>query len=170
MKHLCLLRHAKAKRKVSPDFERPLAKRGRKAMPLVARWMARKAIHPDLVLCSPARRTVETWELLRRGLSADCESRLLQSLYAASPSRLLARIRAVPDEIGNLLVIGHNPGLENLARDLAASDSDEKALATMMSKFPTAALAVFETDIEAWGDLRAADATLLHFIRPADLA
>lgn len=169
MKRLCLLRHAKAKRGITPDLERPLSKRGRKAMPLVARWMAKRALRPDLVLCSPARRTVETCELLCRDLGVSSEPRLLHSLYGAPPSRLLARVRAAPDEVVTLLVIGHNPGLENLARALVAAGSDEQALDAMKTKFPTAALAIFELDIRSWRDLREAGATLRHFVRPADL-
>ena len=165
---LCLWRHAKAKRGDFADFERPLTKRGRKDAEQLALWMVREAVQPATVLCSPARRTRETWEILRRHLAIEPDTRLLKSLYNASASTLLARIRAVPATAGSVLVVGHNPGLEQLAIDLAGTESDREKLAELQAKFPTAALAVLEAGVSSWGALDKASARLTKFVRPRD--
>ena len=170
MKRLCLLRHAKAKRGAMPDVERPLTKRGRHAAALMGECMHRSGFAPDRVLCSPAQRTEQTWTLLNRRLKLAGEPERPQGLYGASSAALLEHIRALPDTAATVMVIGHNPGLENLARELAGPGSNQAGLAAMAEKFPTAALAVFEIDAAAWRELRPGGARLVHFIRPADLA
>ena len=170
LKRLCLLRHAKAKRGVTPDFERPLTKRGRHAAALMGEWMQRTGLAPNRVLYSPAKRTEQTWMLLNRRLMLRGEPQRPQSLYGASAAALLEHIRALPDSAATVMVIGHNPGLENLARELAGPGSNQAGLEAMAAKFPTAALAVFEIDAGAWHELRPGGARLVRFIRPADLA
>lgn len=170
VKRLYLLRHAKARRGEIPDIERPLAGRGRKDARLVAGWMRKKGLRPELVLCSPARRTLETWEALCERLGAESKVRTLKSLYNASPATLLARIRAAPDPVTAVLVVGHNPGLENLARALAAKNSNSRALAALAKKLPAGALAVFEADVPNWRELAEGNATLVRLVRPKQLA
>lgn len=169
MKRLYLLRHGKAARNEIPDLERPLTKRGRKDAALVGSWLARKSRSPDAVLCSPSSRTMETWKKLGEKLKDVREPRVLKSLYNARPSMLLARIRSVPDTVESLLVIGHNPGLQDLAIRLAAPDSKKRVLEKVVGKWPTAAMAVFELDAKSWRDLGESGARLVRVVEPKDL-
>lgn len=169
MKHICLLRHAKAKREAASDFERPLSKRGRKDAKAMGEWLAASPFAPQFALCSPAARTQQTLERVRKSCALVDEPRLLQSLYGAVPSTFLARMRAAPASIDTLLVIGHNPGIANCAARLASPESDQATLEAMQAKFPAAAVAVFSADIDSWRELQWSGARLLHFMRPADL-
>src|SRR6266511_3696210 len=101
------------------DSERPLAPRGRRASKLIARHFRSERIRPELVLCSPARRARETLERIAGALGDDAEIRIDSELYGASSSDLLARIRALPEGIGSAMLIGHNPGIQDLAVSLA---------------------------------------------------
>lgn len=170
MKRLCLLRHAKAKRKAETDFVRPLSKRGRKAARRMGAWMESNGLIPQLTLCSPSARTLETWACVRDACALSAEPRLLQSLYGAPPSTLMARVRAASAEMETLLVIGHNPGLAHFAAQLAGPGSDAAALQALGEKYPTAALAVLEAPIDAWRALGWSQARLVQFIKPADLS
>jgi phosphohistidine phosphatase len=118
MRRLMLLRHAKSgwPGGVS-DLDRPLATRGRDAAPLIARHLADEGLVPDLVLVSPARRTQETWNLVR-GAAADAQVRTDSRIYEAPPGRLLEVVQEVRPEVRTLLMIGHNPGFEGLAKAL----------------------------------------------------
>lgn len=169
MKRLYLLRHAKAVRDGTADMERPLSGRGRKDAFLVGAWLSRKSRSPDAVLCSPSFRTMETWKGLGEHLRTAPEPRVLTSLYNASPSRLLARIRSVPDTVETLLVIGHNPGLQNLAIQLAGPDSKKGVVKKIGKRFPTGALAAFGMDAASWRDLGKSTARLVRVVRPKDL-
>ncbi len=174
MSKLYLLRHAKSSWEDSrlEDFDRPLAPRGRKAAKRMGRWMRAEGIAPELVLLSPARRCRETWDLLAAELPAPGpEVRLLKSLYLAGPARLLARLRQAPEAVAELLLLlGHNPGLQGLAANLAGRASDPAALAELRQKFPTAALAVFEVEPAHWHLLAPGRARLAAFVSPRDLA
>jgi phosphohistidine phosphatase len=170
MKTLLLLRHAKSDW-ADPgveDFDRPLAPRGRKAAPLMGRHLQSKILLPDLVLCSSAERAKQTWELVAPELRETPEVRYLKSLYLASPSRLLAAVQRTPEDVSRLLVLGHNPGMEALARRLAVG-GNKKALRRMYAKFPTAALAVIRFETDDWSDLAEETGELKSFVRPKDL-
>lgn len=169
MKRLCLLRHSKAKRDEGPDLERPLMKRGRKDASLIGTWLLRKSYIPGVVLCSPSRRTRETYDELRRHLDGIAEPHLLKSLYLAPPSALMARIRSVPDSVETVLVIGHNPGLQKLAIRLAGPGSKAGAVRKVGKKFPTSALAIFEADIGNWRELDESKTRLVRLVRAGDL-
>ena len=135
MKGLYLLRHAKSSWSDSSlaDEERPLAPRGRKAASKIRKELSRRGIRPELVLCSSSRRTRETLELIAPALGgAQVETE--DELYAAPPDVLLARLQSVPSRIQSVLLIGHNPGLQQLAVSLAEVSPDEKLLT---GKFPT---------------------------------
>lgn len=170
MKTLLLLRHAKSSwdDPALADDQRPLAERGRKAAPRMGREIAARAWLPDRVLVSPAVRTRQTWELVAAELPGAPDAAFPQNLYMGTPEQLLAEIRQAPEEVATLLVIGHNPGMEALAKRLAGADSDRAALAQMEKKFSTAALAVF-TFNEPWADLRFGKARLAEVRRPKDL-
>ena len=168
MPHLILLRHAKSSwdRPELGDFDRPLAPRGERAAPLVGRWIARKKWRPALVLCSTARRARETLALVAAELPEAPQVRYLKTLYLASPSRITALLQRQPAETASIMVVGHNPGMENLSLHLAAGESSA-ASQSMAEKFPTAALAHFK--VPSWLALGREGATLKHFIRPRDL-
>ncbi len=168
MKRLLLLRHAKSSRDNArlKDFDRPLAKRGREAAPEIGRHMRKAGWQPDLVLCSTAKRTQETAELVLAELGGKAEVRFVDALYLAAPEQMLKEIHAVGPKVGTLLVVAHNPGTALLANYLAAS-GDKKALHHLREKFPTAALAVFEIDVDSWSKFDRA--TLIDFVTPKDI-
>jgi phosphohistidine phosphatase len=131
--------------------------------------MVEKGWVPDLVLCSPALRVRQTWQLLAPLLGEAIPCKTLRSLYPGAPSRLLTTLQGAADEVGTLLLIGHNPGLGALAVDLCGSGPDQ-ALASMSAKFPTTGLAVIRFDAPGWSDLACGGGRLEAFIRPKDLA
>jgi phosphohistidine phosphatase len=149
---LYLLRHAKSSWEDPglADHDRPLALRGRKAAKALGAYLREHDIEPELVLCSSAARTRETLE--RVGLTGQIED----ALYGAGASALLARLHEVPDAVASVMLIGHNPGMQQLAFALAGLDD----------KFPTAALATLECG--GWSDLQRAE--LVDYVKPKDLA
>jgi phosphohistidine phosphatase len=167
MRHLLLLRHAKAVLgdHGMADIERPLAERGEKAAKRMGRWLADHDLAPDLVLCSPALRTRQTWEIASRELPAT-ETRYLDELYDfGDGSALLKAIRRHGAKTQRLLLVTHNPATQNLALSLAGSG--EKALINEMAeKYPTAGLAVFTLPGEGWSRTAEGQGRLDHFIRP----
>ncbi|MER8571966.1 histidine phosphatase family protein [Mesorhizobium sp. M1338] len=168
MKQLLLLRHAKSSwdDPALDDFDRPLTDRGLKAAHLMGRELAARDWLPDLALVSPALRARDTWRLVAAELPAHPKVVFAKALYDASAADILSQIHQVDPSGGSLLVIGHNPGLEDLARQLAGPGSEAKARKKLEERFPTAALArfVFEGD---WSGLSCA--RLTHCLRPKDL-
>lgn len=173
MPELLLLRHAKSdwKDRSLDDFDRPLAPRGRSAAPLMGRYLAAEGLEPDLVLCSSARRAVETLELVLTALASRPEISYLKTLYLAPPSRMLAVLRRQSPDRSRILLIAHNPGVHHLALDLAdagrAAGKAPEMAARLAEKYPTAALARFR--VADWASLGETPAQLLAFIRPRDL-
>jgi phosphohistidine phosphatase len=167
MKRLYLLRHAKSSWKDTsvPDHDRPLAGRGRRAAKAIARHLRDQAIEPDLVLCSSARRARETLDRLEKALGAS-SVQVEDELYAASATQLLDRVREVPDGVESVMLIGHNPGLQELALDLARPSPTAGELA---AKYPTAALAMLELGASSWRELDHGSAELVALVRPRDL-
>ena len=168
-KTLLLLRHAKSSwdDPSLADFDRPLAKRGREAAPRMAREMERRGWLPDLAMVSSALRTRQTWDLIAAELPRAVPVFFEETIYEAPAPRILAAIRAVPDNAATLVVVGHNPGFETLAEMLAGQGSEPEALARMRRKFPTAALARLTLD-GGWADLGPGGARLTHFLTPRD--
>lgn len=168
MRTLYVLRHAKSSwdDPTLADHDRPLAPRGRRAAPLIADHMRRAGIAPDVVVCSTARRTRETLDLLGDAIPADCDVHIEAGLYGATADAVLARLRALPDSVGEAMVIGHNPGLQRLVWLLARSGP---GLSQLLRKFPTAALATLEVPINRWQDAERQRARLTGFVRPRDL-
>jgi len=167
---LYLLRHAKSSwdDPGQVDLRRPLAPRGRKAVKALERHVRAMDLAPGLVLCSPAVRAVQTWEGVAPGLPPETPVEFNDALYHAGAGGLLARLRRVPPEIDSVLVIGHNPGLEDLALGLVAA-GDPHLRARLETKFPTGALAALEL-AAPWHDLRWGTATLVDYVVPRDLA
>jgi phosphohistidine phosphatase len=117
---LILLRHAKSDWSGSaPDIDRPLAERGRAQAPLAGRWLANRADRIDLAIVSPAKRARETWELVSAQLTPVPPAQFDDRVYAASADRLLDVVLDVPDDVRTMLLVGHNPGMEQLASLLA---------------------------------------------------
>lgn len=174
MKTLYLLRHAKSDWSdgALSDHARPLNARGRTAAPLVASYLKTKGYKPELILCSTARRTVETLDLLKPELPQKTQIRYEDPLYLAEPDKLLERINWVEDRINALMLIGHNPGMEMLAASLSGSGKTaaEKARKTLLKeKYPTAALAVLAFTVKSWREVGLGSGVLADFVRPKDL-
>jgi phosphohistidine phosphatase len=168
MRRVYLLRHAKSSWKDGSlaDRERPLAGRGRRAAKAMARHLADEEIRPDLVLCSPARRTRETLERIEGALGGGVEARVDEALYGATEASLLECLKELPQKVGSVMLIGHNPGLEELALALA---SEGGGLARLREKFPTAALATIDLPAERWSAVERGSGELVEYVRPKDL-
>ncbi len=174
MLRLWLLRHAKSAWDDPglDDFARSLAPRGKKACRRLARHLAERAVRPDLVLCSPAQRTRQTWERLAKrlssGMGVDIETRFDQGLYLADANALLAILRTTPSNCRELMLIGHNPGLEDLAERLSGSAAGD-ALERLRGKYPTGGLAELNFPLKRWADLSPKSGFLASFVTPAML-
>jgi phosphohistidine phosphatase len=169
MKRLLLLRHAKteqAQKDTPADAERKLSERGRAEASAVGREMRRRGCAPDLILCSPSRRTRQTLELANAELGSRAKLQYDPAIYAAGTRQLLALFRKLPDDVRRPLLVGHNPGFEDC---LALLAKPPQAPAGKNDKFPTGALAVLEFEISAWRDLSPHSGALMDFIRPKDL-
>jgi phosphohistidine phosphatase len=167
-RRLILLRHAKSSWEDTsvPDDQRPLAPRGRRALVVVGQHLRASDIDVDLVLCSPARRTRETWDGL--GLHGEPEVRFVREIYEATAHQLLELVNQVDDRYRTVLLIGHNPGMEDLAAGLL-SDGNDESLSQLHEGFATAALAVLSCDHD-WSDLTWRSARLDSYVRPRDLS
>jgi phosphohistidine phosphatase len=169
MKTLTLLRHAKSGWDVpgARDFERPLNARGRKAARTMGREMRRLGLGFDRVLASPAARVTETLTELAQGYGHAVDTRFDEAIYLASVETLLALVRAADDADARLLLVGHNPGMEQLALLLSGGGALRGEIA---AKYPTAALAEIGFEVAHWGDIAPGEGRLARFIRPRDLA
>jgi phosphohistidine phosphatase len=169
MRRLMLLRHAKSDWPgMIADFDRPLAPRGRQAAPAIGQYLKAQGLVPDASLVSPARRTQETWGLVSEALGADVPMRVEAGIYEAYPEHLLALVRAAGPEVRSLLIVGHNPGLEELAAELAGS-GDAEQLKRMQGKYPTCALAVIVFDGDDWASVAPGEGHLDRFVTPASI-
>ncbi|WP_434995870.1 SixA phosphatase family protein [Arthrobacter sp. Ld5] len=165
LRQLMLLRHAKAEfgEGVS-DHERSLSSRGHADAPLVGRWMREHDAVPDFILVSTALRTRQTctWVCKELGDKAPTP-KLEDELYAARPSEILALINHVPQTVTSLLVIGHNPGIQDLAMRLASVRSSEHAVMDLATDYPTSGLTVMTFD-GPWAELDGRDADVTDFV------
>ena len=167
-KTLILFRHAKSSWDEDvEDHERPLAERGRKAAPVMAKWLASSGLKPSLALVSTAKRTQETWALLEPELGK-ITRRDVGEIYEAPASRIVEAIHGVEPSVEQLLVLGHNPGLEDLAQ-LLMKDRGGKAGERLRRKFPTAAIAVLDLPVDDWTEAAPDIATLVDFVTPKSL-
>jgi phosphohistidine phosphatase len=163
---LLLLRHAKSARPEGvDDYDRPLAERGRKDAAFMGRLMAQEGLVPDLALVSPALRTRETWALARGAFSAGIPERFVASLYDSTPERLVNAIRAAGTEAKTIVLIGHNPEMEETAA-LLCGDGEVGAMARLDAKFPTAGLAVIDFMATNWADITPESGYLERFVTP----
>jgi phosphohistidine phosphatase len=188
-RRLILLRHAKSDWPDVPDRDRPLAKRGRRDAPRIGRWLHQHGYQPDVVVVSAATRTRQTWDLVAPELGGSPAVHLEPRAYAASALTLLYLVQELPARYRTALLIGHNPGLSELATSLAAPPESDRATAPPESdkttgppesdrttdngprpavSLPTAAVAVFEFTGD-WPSLTPGHARLINLTTPADL-
>jgi phosphohistidine phosphatase len=176
---LLLLRHAKSEAGVEgmDDHDRPLSPRGQSAAPEMAAYMRAQGYDPALILCSTAKRTRQTLKRVAPAFKPAPEIRYLRALYLADWPAILSIIHKAPQDASPLLVIGHNPGLGQLAiaLSLQPANAAERARAqNLAQKFPTAALAVLDFDAHAWAhawrDIKPGHGRLSDYTRPKDLA
>jgi phosphohistidine phosphatase len=167
-RQLLILRHAKSDwtTAVAADFDRPLAKRGRKAAKVMGRWLGQQGLLPDAILSSPALRARQT--VLRLCEAAGVSEKLIRwkpSLYGAEVDNVLQLLAACEADLRRVMVVGHNPELEQLLRHLAGAALEVPAEGKLL---PTGALAVLEVQ-GPWEALRSGTVRLQSLTRPRDL-
>lgn len=170
MKTVTLLRHAKSDwdDSVSRDFDRPLNERGQRAARQMGAWAREQNLRFDAIVASPAVRVTETLDHFLEAYGHSVDTRWDRRIYLASSATLIDVLRDLPDTLAKVLMVGHNPGLEDLVLDIVA-DNETNALRTAVeTKYPTAALATLTFAADQWADL-ARPATLTAFVRPRDL-
>lgn len=162
MKKLLLLRHAKSSwaDATLTDFERPLNERGRLAAPLVGKFMRERQLNPDLVISSPAKRTRETIALVMEAAHIETELRYDERIYEASVGNLLEVVSQIEDDKREVLLVGHNPGFENLLESLTGESE----------RMPTAALARIILNAEKWDETAAKGGRLEWLVKAKELA
>jgi phosphohistidine phosphatase len=170
MKRVILLRHAKSSWRHAEltDIERPLSKRGRHSATALGRYLAAAEYRPAQILCSSSERTRETLARLQEHFAQTVPTRYEKGIYMADAASLLRRLRRLTDRLASVMIIGHNPGLEQLALLLIGS-SDAPLGRRLAEKFPPGAIAVIAADVERWTDLAPGGGRLEAFIRPKDL-
>lgn len=170
MKILTLLRHAKSgwDDAIARDFDRGLNAKGRRAARAIGREMRARGMAYDAVIASPAARVVETLRDVGESYGCDLAAAFEIDLYLASPSVLLDHIHAASDGIERLMVVAHNPGLEQLALMLAGTDETGKA-DELAGKYPTATVAELRFEADHWAGVKPGAGTLTAFFRPRDL-
>lgn len=169
MKTLTLLRHAKSgwDDPVARDFDRPLNPKGQRAAAMVGRHMKALGLAFDHVVASPAIRVAETLDQLRQGYGDDLAPVWDQRIYLASTATLLDVVHDLPAGAEHVLLVGHNPGLEELVLLLVPDGGALRGEVEV--KFPTATLAEMTFDGARWDAVKAGNGTLTRFVRPRDL-
>jgi phosphohistidine phosphatase len=181
MRQLLLLRHAKSAwdNKALPDRDRPLSPRGRRTASQMRQAMRDLGLAPDMVMFSPSRRTSETLEALEPWDDAPLIEPM-DSLYLATPQQLLGVLHGVPETVRSVMLIGHNPGMHELAmllvgargtaaRHEGSGDLANRAVEHLAAGYPTGALAEFAI-AGPWWQLGTGGGQLIRFLRPRDLA
>ena len=170
MKILTLLRHAKSgwDDPVTPDFDRPLNKRGRKAARTIGREMRAQGLEFDRVIASPAVRVVETLDDVADGYDGPFRPDYDRRVYLASVTTLLDVIHETDDEVERLLLVGHNPGIELLAM-LLTRDDGNRLREEIDVKYPTGTVAEIVLPVEHWSEVKEGLGKVTRFIRPRDL-
>jgi phosphohistidine phosphatase len=169
MRELLLLRHAKSSwdDPSLDDHDRPLARRGRRAADALRQHLSSHGVAPDLILCSTARRTVETWERIAPGMADATRIEIDHRLYGADAADLRARLHEVEPGARRVMVIAHNPGVQDLVLELVGT-GDERQRARMERKYPTGALATLAV-AGPWATIGAGVAELVDFVEPRRL-
>ena len=171
MKKLTLLRHAKSgwDDPVARDFDRPLNARGRRAAQRIGQYLRAHDLHYDHVVASPAVRVVETIEYLAEGVGETIAPAWDKRIYLASAVSLLDVVHEADDCHDSLLLVGHNPGLEDLVLMMVPDKPGDEARDQIEEKFPTASIAEISFPVDRWEDIRPNSGELSLFVRPRDL-
>lgn len=171
IKTLYLLRHADTVPHAagSSDFDRPLTPHGRRSAEQLGQIMSEAGLVPAMVLSSTAQRAIETWHCLCPLRNDDFPFVAHQGLYLADPERILSVLAELTVPTNPVLLIGHNPGIETLAAQLAGRAWTARTRKQMMP-YPLLGLAVFEFFAERWADIESAESRLVRFLRPPDMA
>ena len=169
MKTLTLLRHAKSgwDDPATRDFDRPLNAKGRRAATLMGRHLRDEGLVFDRVVASPAIRVMETLDAVEQGLGRRLAPEWDRRLYLASADELIGVVRELPDSVARVLLVAHNPGLEDMVLMLVPDRADDLRDA-VEEKYPTASLAEM-TLADGWRGATSGSATLTRFVRPRDL-
>ena len=176
MKDLFILRHAKSSWSdpFLDDFDRPLNKRGKQACVDMGQWIHNQNITPELVLCSPAKRAIDTLKRVKKGQMAFGKKKFEASLYLASPSELLNLIKKVPAKVSSLMLIGHNPGMHELILQLvntkALQSEQAQSFQQIVYKFPTTGFAHLQFNVSDWVDVAPFTGKLYRMMTPSLLA
>jgi phosphohistidine phosphatase len=170
MRRLILLRHAKAERSEPgmADNSRALIDRGRKDAAKIGGYMAGHGLIPDRVLISPAVRAQETWKHAAGAFKPAPGALSAERLYDATPHTILAVIKDAPAGAHTLLIVGHNPGLHDLAVMLVAS-GDIDARERLREKLPTSGLVIIDFAFDDWSKLHPQSGRLERFVSPKTL-
>lgn len=170
MKRLAILRHAKSSWDDPglDDFNRPLNERGWKAARRMGRELRKRGLKFGLVLSSTAARTRETIDGVGEHFGFDAPIEFVQELYLASEGTLLETIRGLNDEVKAPLIVGHNPGLEQLVTGLTRDDS-RGLRRRVAGKFPTGALAILELPVHHWSEVAPGTGEIVELILPKEL-
>ncbi len=170
MKTVTLFRHAKSGEKDNPlidDFDRPLSGRGLKAAPKMGAAMRDAHVRPGLILCSPSARTRQTLALATpEAWDKPPKVRFEKKLYEASAQTLLKVLNGARDDVDHVMLVGHNPGFQDLAVMLAAGGPERERL---KGKLPTASVVSFEFGAERWQDLQPGTGRVVLFMTPNTL-
>ena len=166
MRRLILMRHTKSSWADASqrDLDRPLNKRGRRSAALIGEWLKEKGLSPDCALVSSARRAQETWAGVV-GRAGAAPTTYLPELYHARPEEMLALLRGRAAGEGIVLMLGHQPAIGAMARQLLPQPPADPAF----EKFPTGATAVFDFDAEAWSEVEWGKGRLADFVVPRAL-
>ena len=169
MRTLYVLRHAKSDwgDESLQDFNRPLNGRGRKAAKAMGCEMQERGLAPDLVLVSPSARTTETLARVEEGFGASFEKVEDPNIYLAESGTLVDLVRTAPAKSERLMVVGHNPGMQELVRALANGPRD--LIEEAGAKFPTGALAEIRFDVSEWSDVAPGSGFIRSFVKPREL-
>lgn len=161
MKTLLLLRHAKSDWGDSSlrDFDRPLSSRGERDAPRIGKALRKRAVEPDFILSSPAARARATVQAVKQAAKLDAEISFDDSVYGASSSELMKIIRSLPIESACTLMVGHNPGFEDVVDRLTGEHQ----------RMPTAALACIEFDLDQWNNVENGRGRLVWLLTPKQL-
>lgn len=156
------MRHAKSSwaDPGQPDFARPLNERGRQAAPLMGRFLRRHYPQLDLIISSPAERARETTQLARTAAQYDCALNFDARIYEASAARLLAVVNEIAEPAAHVLLVGHNPGMEDFVRLLTDAPPE---------RMPTAAVACITFELATWHAVSAHTGRLVQLVRPKEI-
>ena len=171
MKTLGLFRHAKSdwQDQRARDFDRPLNKRGRKGAALMGEHIRDHGLKWDRIIASPAVRVTQTIDIAAKSAGSSPPVNWDRRIYLASSDTLLDILREQKGNLGAIMMVGHNPGLEDLIFDLVPDDGSSPLRDIVEMKFPTATFAVLELDIDKWEDVAEGCGKLVHLVRPRDL-